>query len=73
MMGGAKGTPAVCCYSAVLSVCRIAGYFAGYLTWLFSRFFSLKETKMNVTTYYPANPPPQTHNSHTHHQYQGNC
>lgn len=41
MMGGAKGTPAVCCYSAVLSVCRIAGYFAGYLTWLFSRFLPL--------------------------------
>lgn len=32
---GAKGTPAVCWNSAVLSVCRDVGYLRGYLTGLF--------------------------------------
>lgn len=36
---GAKGTPAVCWYSAVSSAFRNCGYQLGYLTWLFSRFF----------------------------------
>lgn len=38
---GAKGTPAVCWNSAVFPVCRNVGYQLGYLTWLFSRFFSI--------------------------------
>ncbi len=37
---GAKGTPAVCWSSAVFPVCRNVGYQLGYLTWLFSCFFS---------------------------------
>lgn len=37
---GAKGTPAVCWNSTILSVCRTVGYQLGYLTWLFSRFRS---------------------------------
>lgn len=42
---GAKGTPAVCWYSAVLSAFRNCGYQLGYLTWLFSRFFSREVLK----------------------------
>lgn len=42
---GAKGTPAVCWNSAVFPVCRNVGYQLGYLTWLFSRFFSREVLK----------------------------
>lgn len=42
---GAKGTPAVCWYSAVFPVCRNVGYLVGYLTGLFSRFFSREVLK----------------------------
>lgn len=31
MMGGAKGIHVVCCYSAILAVCRNYGYLCGYL------------------------------------------
>ena len=42
---GAKGTPLVYWYSAVLSVCRNVGYLVGYLMGLFSRFFSREVLK----------------------------
>lgn len=44
MMGGAKGTPLVYWYSAVLSVCRNVGYLVGYLTGLFSLAFFRSRT-----------------------------
>lgn len=44
MMGGAKGTPAVCWNSAVFPVCRNVGYLVGYLTGLFSLVFFRSRT-----------------------------
>lgn len=45
MMGGAKGIRLYRWNSAVLSAFRNVGYLVGYLTGLFSRFFSIEVLK----------------------------